>query len=96
MNVLLVEDEERIASLLARGLRRANHRVEVLGEIVVTARSADEDQRLALELGVSEFLLKPFPMKRLLECLDEIAAADVADRTCANCGSRTKAGSSDG
>ena len=31
MRVLVVEDDERTAALLARGLREARHRVDVLG-----------------------------------------------------------------
>lgn len=120
MRVLLVEDEERIASFMARALRRGNHRVEVLGEglpavralsgpdsphevvildlglpdidgldvlrqvrqhgleipvIVVTARSSDEDQRRAIALGLADFLVKPFPLTRLLDALDQVASS---------------------
>lgn len=120
MNVLLVEDEERIASFMAKGLRRGRHTVEVIGEglpavgalidpdcphdvlvldlglpdidglevlrrlrehdrnvpaIVVTARSGERDQRQAAELGVSDYLVKPIPLRRLLDCLERVAAA---------------------
>ncbi|MGJ7440661.1 response regulator transcription factor [Aquipuribacter sp. MA13-6] len=113
--MLLVEDEARIASFLARGLRRGSHTVSVLTEglpavrtltgphsehqvlildlglpdidglevlrqlrdrgchiptVVVTARSAEEDEERARELGVAAFLVKPFPLSCLLECLE--------------------------
>lgn len=118
MRVLLVEDEQRIASFLTRGLQRRDHEVQVVGEgmlavdavvapgaahdvlvldlglpdidghevlrrlrregrdiptIVVTARSGEEDRRLAAELGAVDYLVKPFPFTRLLECLDQVA-----------------------
>lgn len=118
MNVLLVEDEERIAAFMAKGLRRGSHHVEVIGEglpavgalaepdcqhdvlvldlglpdidglevlrriresgsvvpaIIVTARSGVADQLRASELGVSDYLVKPFPLTLLLASLDRLA-----------------------
>ncbi len=58
MNVLLVEDEERIAAFLAKGLRRGSHTVEVVG---VGADAVDalldpspEHDLLVLDLGLPD------------------------------------------
>lgn len=115
MNVLLVEDEERIAAFLAKGLRRGSHTVDVVGigaeaiktllgpspehdllvldlglpdidgfevlrrvrergvelpVIVVTARTGTDDRARARELGVHDYLVKPFQMIQLLASVD--------------------------
>lgn len=115
MKVLLVEDEERIAAFLSKGLRRANHAVDVVSAgkdalealmdpdpvhdvlvldlglpdmdglevlrrvrdngvqmpvIVVTARTDRDDRTRAEQLGVADYLAKPFPIKELLASID--------------------------
>ncbi len=115
MKVLLVEDEERIAAFMAKGLRRRSHTVDILGfgadavdalldpgprhdllvldlglpdmdglevlrrvraggvklpVIIVTARSGHDDRARAKELGVADYLVKPFPMNALLASVD--------------------------
>lgn len=115
MNVLLVEDEERIAAFLAKGLRRRSHTVDVVGGgqdalgallsqspehdllvldlglpdidglevlrrvrergvalpvIVVTARTGGNDRARARELGVEDYLVKPFRMNELLASVE--------------------------
>ncbi|MDQ3714823.1 MAG: response regulator transcription factor [Actinomycetota bacterium] len=115
MRVLLVEDEERIAAFLTKGLRRGNHSVDVVSAgkdalealldsdpehdvlvldlglpdmdglevlrrvrehgvqmpvIVVTARTDRDDRTRAEQLGVDDYLAKPFPIKELLASID--------------------------
>lgn len=113
--VLLVEDEERIAAFLVKGLRRSSHTVDVGGVgvdaldalltpkpehdllvldlglpdidglevlrrvrergvqvpvIVVTARADRDDRLRAEELGVADYLVKPFRLRDFLASVD--------------------------
>lgn len=115
MNVLLVEDEERIAAFMTKGLRRGSHTVDVVSVgkdaltalfdpqpqhdilvldlglpdmdglevlrrvrekgvrvpvIVVTARSDRRDRVRAEQLGIHDYLAKPFLMRELLASID--------------------------
>lgn len=119
MNVLLVEDEERISAFLSKGLRARGHSVawapngtealehltegppydvvvldlglpdidglEVLRRIrtggnavpviIVTARSGEEHRTRSRELGVDDYLVKPFPFQHFLASVQRSGAA---------------------
>lgn len=120
MNVLLVEDEERISAFLSKGLRARGHSVawapngtealehltvetpaydvvvldlglpdidglEVLRRIraqgnavpviIVTARSGEEHRARSRELGVDDYLVKPFPFQHFLASVQRSGAA---------------------
>ncbi len=54
-------------------LRRIRQSGSLVPAIIVTARSGVADQLRASELGVSDYLVKPFPLTLLLASLDRLA-----------------------
>lgn len=56
---------------------RADPRLATLPVVLLTARSTDEDRRLAKEAGADAFLTKPFSPLTLIATIDQL----LADRT---------------
>ena len=119
MKVLVVEDDPKIAAMLAKGLRAKRFDVEIVSTgleavarveqggidvqlldlglpdidglevvrrlrqqghdvpvIVITARSDPQDRELAMELGVTEYLTKPFAWAELWAAVAACAPAE--------------------
>ncbi len=54
-----------------RSLRELDHR-ESLPVIILTAKGQDTDREIALSLGASDFVTKPFSPKKLIARIEEI------------------------
>ena len=76
MRLLLIEDEEDAARMIAKALMREQYSVDVMGELreagsatpilMLTASDAYEDRVKGLDLGADDYLVKPFDLNELL------------------------------
>jgi DNA-binding response OmpR family regulator len=70
MRVLVVEDEQKVASFIRQGLEEEGHTVEVAGDgvtaLVLTARDTVPDKVSGLDLGADDYLTKPFAFDEFL------------------------------
>jgi chemosensory pili system protein ChpA (sensor histidine kinase/response regulator) len=61
---------------LAR-VMRADERLRAVPIIMITSRTADKHRNRALELGVNEYLGKPYQEQQLLDCIAEQLGREV-------------------
>jgi two-component system phosphate regulon response regulator PhoB len=53
---------------------RAGPRTETLPIIMLTARARDQDRELAFAAGATEYVVKPFSPRALVECVETVLA----------------------
>ena len=57
---------------------RADPRLQAVPIIMITSRTADKHRNRAMELGVNEYLGKPYQEQQLLDAIAEQLGRDVA------------------
>ena len=76
--VLLDVEMPRMDGFELARLMRADARLKAVPIIMITSRTADKHRNRALELGVNEYLGKPYQEKQLLDAIAEQLGQDVA------------------
>ena len=75
--VLLDVEMPRMDGFELARVMRADARLKAVPIIMITSRTADKHRNRALELGVNEYLGKPYQEQQLLDCIAEQLGRDV-------------------
>ena len=75
--VLLDVEMPRMDGFELARVMRADERLEAVPIIMITSRTADKHRNRALELGVNEYLGKPYQEQQLLDCIAEQLGREV-------------------
>jgi chemosensory pili system protein ChpA (sensor histidine kinase/response regulator) len=76
--VLLDVEMPRMDGFELARVMRADARLQAVPIIMITSRTADKHRNRAMELGVNEYLGKPYQEQQLLDAIAEQLGRDVA------------------